>query len=60
MTPPRPIHLKEEKEVYRLSSNENFSSSHNVKAGTIFHLSYILFPGWNLTFVMATIGMFLF
>lgn len=59
MPPPRPIHPKET-EVYELSSDENFSSGHNVKVGTIFHLCYILFLGWKLTFAMATIHMFLF
>jgi hypothetical protein len=55
----RPIRPKE-KEVYELSTNENFSLGCNVKASIILHLSYILFPSWKLTFAMATIGMFLF
>jgi len=59
MLPPRPIHPKE-LNVCQLNSNEDFSSGRNVKVGTIFHLSCILFHAWKLTFTMATISMFLF
>jgi hypothetical protein len=57
--PPRSIHPKE-REVYELNSNEDFLSSCNAKAGTIFHISYILFFSYKLTFTTASIGMFLF
>jgi hypothetical protein len=57
MSPLRPIHLKE-KDVYELSSDEDFLLSHTVKASIIFHLSYILFHGCKLTFAMVGIGMF--
>ncbi len=59
MPPPRPIHPKE-REVYELNSDKDFSLGCNAKANAIFHLFYILFHGCKLTFVMASIGMFLF
>jgi hypothetical protein len=59
MPPPRPIRPKE-REVYELSSDEDFLSSCSVKACTILHLSYILFPSYKLTFAMASIRMFFF
>ncbi len=53
MPPPRPIHPKE-REVYELSNDEDFLSSHNAKACIISHLSYILFFGykyWHIFFL---------
>ncbi len=59
MPPPGPIHPKE-REVYELSSDENFSLGHSAKTNIILHLFYILFDGYKLTFAMANINMFLF
>jgi len=56
---PRPIHPKENK-VYELSNDENLSLGRSAKIGIIFHLSYILFLGCKLTFVMESIGTFHF
>lgn len=57
MLPPRLIHPKE-RELYERSNNEDFLPCHNAKIGTIFHLFYILFHGYKLTFTMAIIGIF--
>jgi hypothetical protein len=59
MSPPRFIHPKE-KNVYELNSDEDLFLGRSAKVSTIFHLCYILFPSWKLTFAMASIGMFLF